>query len=328
MVSMRLAPVSWLLAFAVLGIHAISQKRRAASGVSRHQIKFPHLQQLKLFTVNTDNTNESYALPGSGSLRFLNVGAGQVWQGWRWRMETFAGVAARVAASNPEEIVAFMDGQDIIFGGCRSEDFLRYYEDAVNCGDGARVIFGAQVRLFPYDQENLQGYNSTVLTHRRHCLSNALAPKTDYRPFLDHAQCQHDDAKRHGKCGNNALFDFLNMGFVIGPAGEIEKLFRRILTEPALHGLNKTWNDQMAAARVALANLDAVAFEHTGRMVLNLVHLNSSRFLEVRSDGDSSYVHNTATNTTACFIHGNGDIQEKHQFLSLLDSLEAREATF
>lgn len=59
-----------------------------------------------------------------GPFKIDNIGADEPWHGYKTKFEL---LLPYLESKHDEDIVAFMDGTDIFWGGCEMSDFKRYW---------------------------------------------------------------------------------------------------------------------------------------------------------------------------------------------------------
>jgi len=134
-----------------------------------------------------------------------NAGAGQRWYSHVTKVLAMREWIRREQLP-PHAIVAFVDGRDVIYGGCRVVEFVARYEKIV-ANSGARIVFGAEFNCFSPPAVGCEAFQQR---HREAVLraSGLTAASVDRW-----AEREGDELR------------FLNSGFYMGPAGLLLHLF-------------------------------------------------------------------------------------------------------
>eukprot|EP00746_Dinoflagellata_sp_MGD_P154795 gnl/MRDRNA2_/MRDRNA2_85042_c0_seq1.p1 gnl/MRDRNA2_/MRDRNA2_85042_c0~~gnl/MRDRNA2_/MRDRNA2_85042_c0_seq1.p1 ORF type:complete len:289 (+),score=36.11 gnl/MRDRNA2_/MRDRNA2_85042_c0_seq1:100-966(+) len=116
-------------------------------GIQSSDVQFEHVVVL---TVDTRKP-ASFTLDGLPRLQIANAGAGEQWHGVKTKPKLLLRRLQNMQASNlSDRIVVFMDGADVLFGGCTEEQLLRDYRSLVASSRGAPVVHGAEHALWPF----------------------------------------------------------------------------------------------------------------------------------------------------------------------------------
>lgn len=231
--------------------------------------------------------------------------ANESWRGWRTKVRV---VEAWLRHRNPDELVVYLDGTDILWGGCPVEQFLQDYGRIV-MESGAVLVAGAELAFWEGEpQWSAESYPAVPAW----------------------AETLYGIGKEGDRAGKNLLERqehpnqgrrFLNAGFIVGPARAMQEAFAYVQsfddpTKPSSEektfrgdldnegrgpyqadqgAFHKYFYKMLASSRVPRMTLD-----YGSRLVLNLAGMEGepSSFLQPRYGGKP------------CFIHGNGPGKE------------------
>jgi len=275
---------------------------------------------LRMFSVETRDTNTVIPVPGVMGWTFENIGIGEHWERWISKVAVPARFFEQEAKNDPDEIVVLADTADVLAGGCNGNELLRRYHATVAAHgpNGPKVIFGAQFRVFPRETLKFNVYPK-LARRRDNVLAGLGLNRTTFLPFLRETRCRKDF---YDLCRWPRAYDKLNAGFVMGPIGELHRVFTGALAQPKnkTHAIsmsnrsNMVWNDQLAFAVYMSEHPDQVGLDYGGLLSAQLVY--SENMIHVENGVVKSRVHGS----TQCFVHGNGNgCFEWQQTLSLID---------
>jgi len=184
--------------------------------------------------------------------------------------------------------------------------------------NGPKVIFGAQFRVFPRETLKFNVYPK-LRSRRDKVLAGLGLNRTAFLPYLRESRCRRD---HYDLCRWPRAYDKLNAGFVMGPIGELHRVFKGALAQPKhkTHAIsmanrqNVVFNDQLAFAVYMSEHPDQVGLDYGGLLSAQLVY--SENMIHVENGAVKSRVHGK----TQCFVHGNGNgCFEWQHTLSLID---------
>jgi hypothetical protein len=193
--------------------------------------------------------------------------------------------------------VIFIDGGDVLYGGCGESEFASRYRMTVeNCG-GAELIFGAELNLYPDDQGTKEHYMS-FSGRWTSVLSAANLNESSYSKYV-------------GCSGVCSTPQYLNSGFVMGPPSLIHAAyddacnhFRKFECDGSIHK-QECNSEQRFLHRYFFTHMKTTCLDYSSNMVLNLYAFNreaSKTLFEV----DGGKLWNTVARKYQCFVHGNG----------------------
>merc|ERR1719401_2961981 len=98
---------------------------------------------VKFVTVNSLVNETSLRLPGPPGWDYevLNIGAGKPWEKY---LSQHTLMQDYVNTQPDDQIVVYMDGKDIMYGGCDVDDFVERFKALSNLGPKGAVIFSAE----------------------------------------------------------------------------------------------------------------------------------------------------------------------------------------
>jgi len=202
--------------------------------------------------------------------RVVNLGDGQKWDGYKSKVKMLQRyLAQRLREGDRDELVAFVDGSDVIWGGCDPGYFQHAYEEIVE-RSGARVVFSAElacgeqdcnkVSLVPDWAVDLAGGRDLNDGFWRQYVDGCKATWTD--------ECSdRRDCGGLAACADPPTVRFLNSGFVIGPVKDLAKLM-----DWSLENYDKfsVWGDQSVFAVYWLNNTKDVTLDYTGALAASI----------------------------------------------------------
>jgi len=161
-----------------------------------------------------------------------------------------------------------------------------------------------------------------------------------YAPWLNLTECVADH-QRHlewgeywSACPRPLSWAYLNSGQVMGPISELLKVYRGMLYMHKMQPVPNTLHaditaghvgDQLLAHGYAASHTDRVTLDYTGSLFGNMVHMqapsNSFPIYSVEEQSGQLKLRNLVTNTTQCFVHGNGNVRIKSAWAQLIADL-------
>lgn len=193
-----------------------------------------HNPKITITTVETRIQAVTFPMPGVPGKQFLNLGYNKSWDNLFTKPKIF--LPWLQSREDPEEIVVFADGADVMYGGCSDEELLDLYRRVVAVSGGARVLMGAEMGLDPPPLGAMTDPFRQFET-RRHDVQGALSltdesyggvanceisrkkPEQCYTPTLLEAQAGHWPCA--GPCSFPPSLTYLNSGFIIGPVRDL-----------------------------------------------------------------------------------------------------------
>lgn len=255
-------------------------------------------------SVDTRRAHEERNVPirGAGGKNGDVIGAGRAWVDLRTKAQLFSEFTQKVAKRSPDQIVVLLD-DDVIYGGCSDAELLRDY-DLITKATGAKVVMGAEYGAYPRVQLATLHGNSTFENKRQAQLNAHHLP---LNPYAAHADCPPNLPKRCecGPCSSPPRYQHINSGFYMGPA-------RLLLPVLESAGTGAHVCDQVNTYNHLVQHPEDLTLDYTGKLVLTLARFKLDivgKLLQVRNSTDSrvgKLVHNTVTQQTQCFMHGDG----------------------
>lgn len=241
--------------------------------------------------------------------RLINIGTGHKWHDYKTKvallaewLRTRAEEEARkdVAKEGPE-LIAFIDGSDVFWGGCDPDYFLRSYQQIVN-GSGARIVFSAEVVCGEQDCNAVPDVPAWANEIGGKDLNSGFWGK-----FAIGCKGTWNDqcaAKRDcgfwAPCSEPPAVKFLNSGFIMGPVQELKDMLDWTIGH---YDNTSVWGDQSAFAVYWLQNQANVTLDYTGALALSLSDMSHELMQAHKEEG---VVRNGAFGQVQCLIHGNG----------------------
>lgn len=256
-----------------------------------HFIRESRVGNIPIFQVDTRASEEEVPAYGASMENTItNIGAGFSWRGMSTKTCAIRDKATELMAKGFRTPVIFIDGGDVLYGGCGESEFASRYNMTVENCDGAELIFGAELNLYPPDGRIKERYNS-ISGRWTSVLSAANANESSYSNYID---CS-------GPCSTP---QYLNSGFVMGPPSLIHAAY-----DDACNHMLETRgiSEQLWLHPFFLAHMKTTCLDYSNNLMLNLYKFNreSSRQLFEVYRGK---LWNTVSRKIQCFVHGNGDI--------------------
>mmetsp|Transcript_9887 Transcript_9887/g.27799 ORF Transcript_9887/g.27799 Transcript_9887/m.27799 type:complete len:375 (-) Transcript_9887:318-1442(-) len=227
---------------------------------------------------------------------------------WQWQQNRWSSLKAWLEYAigrNPDKLVIIHSRGDVLYGGC-SENIIKFkYEQIV--GDGTQTIVAA-AEVSPYPQDLGWWYSKSNFTEtmRSQALSSLGVP-SDW--ITKYAHC--DNSTVNSMCGSPPKYQYASSGFLMGPALD---LFTMLSGLESYEGPENRFINEYFLANPAKMTLD---YSGSLSMTLhNLVKPDGSIPVEISGSGDSKKLVSKETNTTICFVHGNGNSFESVKVLA------------
>lgn len=224
-----------------------------------------------------------------------NLGAGKPWHGSMTKVKL---MYDWVASLPDNQLVVFMDGGDVMYGGCDIEDFIARFE-ALSKVTNAPVIAGAEYNCAYPPEAGCARYPS----HGRD-------------EVLDEFHLKAEDLDLWRSTDKMSL-KFLNSGFYMGRAKNLRELYIEWMAAAALRSGKKhkftKGLDQSFAAEVLHERPDLLALDYASMLVSNLYGLRLEKDGQqlFSFSGASQRWENAATRKPVCFFHANGPPKRK-----------------
>jgi len=192
-----------------------------------------------LATFNTRLMNCSTQLIGDPRQNVINVGCGScTWDGIHSKTCANLALVERIMAMNPLQLVVLLDDTDNVSGLCNSSELVARYEAVVASSNGAPVVFDAESQCFPCDDgiteryvrlrdlrvnESLKKLNLTLSAYDDHL---ACRNETELLTVVQNTTDPVVQEIVRAKCVELPKLRFLNGGFVIGPAKNLQPILK------------------------------------------------------------------------------------------------------
>lgn len=241
----------------------------------------------------------------------INIGMGHQWHNFKtkvkllqaWLDKRAEHEAKRDTIKDGREIIVFVDGSDVFWGGCRYDDFVKTYQNIVS-KSGASIVFSAEVVCGEQDCNRVPEIpNWAVEMANGKNLSGGF-----WKEFAVGCKGTWNDkcsAKRDcgfwAPCAVPPAVKFLNSGFFMGPVEDLKDMLDWTWEN---YDNTSVWGDQSSFAVYWLdgpKDKAKITLDYSGDLALSLSDM-SWKLMHV--EGDT--VRNTALNRTQCLIHGNG----------------------
>jgi len=273
-------------------------------------LDFARVTDMGEVTVVTMSTGEPQYMPLKGYIdsQILNVGAHAHWENLGSKIVILGTYLNEIEQENPHKLLVFIDGSDVIYGGCPETDLPEIFHDTVRSGGNdtskPKVVIGAEMGAFP--SALMPGYR--IFDERR---ENTVKGKWQNLDYKDFAECDRKEATM-GPCSDPPLYQFGNTGFIMGEARDILRV---------LAGTTGYSNDQEGIIVYMMNHPEEVTLDYTGELVLALHALKDS-VLDVETYADrnrnATRLRNRVTGRIQCFVHGNGNGKRRLRELAQL----------
>mmetsp|Transcript_138571 Transcript_138571/g.430967 ORF Transcript_138571/g.430967 Transcript_138571/m.430967 type:complete len:513 (+) Transcript_138571:79-1617(+) len=199
--------------------------------------------------------------------KVLNVGEGHKWDGYKSKVKILQKyLQGRLREGGGDDLVAFVDGSDVIWGGCDPGYFQHSYDEIVRLS-GARIVFGAELACGEQDCNKVP----RVPQWAEELSGKRRLNRGFWKRFIDGCRATWTDecsAKRDcggmAACADPPSVRFLNSGFVMGPVTDLSKMFDWSLEN---YDNVTVWGDQSVFASYWLKNQKDITLDYTGAMV-------------------------------------------------------------
>jgi hypothetical protein len=274
--------------------------------------------EIEIITVETRSDLVKMPIPGVPGKFFKNLGVNQTWNGLFTKPHLFLEWLS--AQRDPEKLVIFADGADVMFGGCTDKELLDAYHRTVAASGNVRVIMGAEMGLDPPPAGAYVDIHSQFEERRRAVQSAEGLQDSSYGSLASCEISRQNPTKCYvpkvsaakkgrwpcaGPCSNPPAMTFLNSGFIMGPVGEVREVVSGMLRFedlPADAPFRNNWHDQGAAILYMAENPHKVTLDYNGAIVLNLHQFPISDVMWVKQNS----IRNKVLGRASCFIHANG----------------------
>jgi hypothetical protein len=226
----------------------------------------------------------------NGFLPLVNLGMGKIWTGNYQEKITFLKTFLK-KPENKDRIIMFVDGEDVIMGGCDKKEMLERYNKVVEKSK-APIVFGAELWCF-------EPPNGECPEPKRAIWAAQEYGDSELDSKLRNFQNEQSFADKTTSLIN------LNSGFFMGPAEELYKMMA-YSSDPKmwfkLHNGTDYYGDQRMYSQYWFENPDKVTLDYGAELVLTANGFKKDA-LQVDAAGA---VQNNMFNRKQCVVHGNG----------------------
>jgi len=274
--------------------------------------------EIEIITVETRSDLVKMPIPGVPGKFFNNLGVNQTWNSLFTKPHLFLEWLS--AQRDPNKLVIFADGADVMFGGCTDKELLAAYHSIVAASGNVQVVMGAEMGLDPPPAGAYVDIHSQFEERRRAVQAAEGLQDSSYGSLASCEISRVNKAKCYvpkiaaakkgrwpcaGPCSNPPAMTFLNSGFIMGPVGELREVVSGMLRFedlPADAPFRNNWHDQGAAILYMAENPHKVTLDYNGAIVLTLHQLPISAVMWAKQNS----IKNKVLGRASCFIHANG----------------------
>jgi len=228
-----------------------------------------------------------------------------VWQWQRNRWSSLKPWLEYAIGRNPEKLVIIHSRGDVLYGGC-SENIIQFKYEQIVGGGTQTIVAAAEVSPYPQDLGWWYSESTFTETMRSQALSSFGVPDGWVTKY---AHCDNNTV--NSMCGSPPRYQYASSGFLMGPALDIFTMLSGLESYEGLE--NRFINEYF------LANPSKMTLDYSGSLsmtVHNLVKPDGSIPVRVSGSGDNKTLVFKDTNTTVCFVHGNGNSFESVKALA------------
>jgi len=267
-------------------------------------------RQTPILTVETRSPLNMMPVKGVPGRTMENIGVGKPWQGFGTKPRQYLPAMEALAQKEPNKLVILADS-DIAFGGCSEEVLLARYRMIVENSGGASVVVSADINQYPPVEDGKRRF-AEIFGARRARVMTAFGLDTE---AVDRWKCHVDNFQVDS-------YQFINSGFIMGPADELRKVLSCMLDEGWDHnclrkpscsidgnaprreageGDQCCFDDQRALTLCALKHPDRIAIDYASTLMMTTFGMEN--MFTIREDS----IYSKAIGETQCFIHGNAE---------------------
>jgi hypothetical protein len=216
------------------------------------------------------------------------------WQLNRWR--TIKPWLEYAVGRNPDKLVILHSHGDVLYGGC-TENIIKFKYEQIVDGGTQTIVAAAEVSPYPQDLGWWYSQSSVTETMRSQALTSSGVPDNWITKY---AHCDNNTVNR--MCGSPPRYQYASSGFLMGPALDLLTMLGGLESYEGPE--NRFINEYF------LANPSKMTLDYSGTLSMtlhNLVHPNGSIPVHVLGSGDNKKIMSKQTNTSVCFVHGNGN---------------------
>lgn len=248
--------------------------------------------------------NFRYTGKGGEHTKHLNglinpVGDLTVWQWQRMRWSAAKEWLEYWVGRSPGSKLAIIHSSgDVLYGGCDENTIIYKYNRIVNASGGSqKIVMAAELSPWPAELGwNYDATGSSWVEDRRADVLSSMSVPNDWEST--YADCTDPNL---GPCNSSPTYMYANSGFIMGT---IEALIEMI----ADLGTTYTGWDNRWFNEYYLKNPATVTLDYAGDLSMSLHNMNlGSLPLEVNNTITGKRIQSKLTNSSICFLHGNGN---------------------
>lgn len=223
-----------------------------------------------------------------GPFEVVNIGEGEPWHGYKTKFEL---LLPFLKSKKDDDLVAFMDGTDIFWGGCEMKDFLHYYQQIVEAS-GASIVISAEIACGEQPCNKVPPAPEWAVD-----LANISLNDGFWEKFVSEKGCGTFGCP----CAKPPAIKFLNSGFIFGPVKDLVPMISWSLDN---YDKESTLGDQSVLAKYWFMHPDQIALDYQGALCLSTSDLNP--YTLFAKDPITGGLWNKAFGRMQCLTHGNG----------------------
>ena len=182
----------------------------------------------------------------------INLGRGKKWMGYKTKFQLLLPFLER---HDDDQVVAFMDGSDIFWGGCAMDQFKKAYEEIVHLS-GATIVISAEIACGEQPCDIIPKVPGWAEEWAGRKLNDGW-----WSQYLGPGGCQSEC-----ECANPPAVKFLNSGFLMGPVRDLKHMISWSLKN---YDWASTLGDQSVLAKYWLHHRSKIALDYTGALCLS-----------------------------------------------------------
>lgn len=211
-------------------------------------------------------------LAGMGNFEkpVVNIADGHKWDGYKSKLRFLRDyLRDRMRQGDLDALVTFVDGSDVIWGGCDYAEFVAAYQRIV-ASSGKKIVFSAEIVCGEQDCNEVPPVPEWAIQ-----LSGGKDLNENFwEQYVDGCQkTWTDECSDKRDCGGFApcseppSVKFLNSGIIIGPVSDLSAMM-----EWAMDNYDKwsVWGDQSVLSKYWLDHIDHITLDYAGELVVCL----------------------------------------------------------